>query len=114
MTDHDILSKRAVLCAEWQWMPGMEWWNERISGDVGRISDELDRIPYGALPRLDDPATIGCLLALVRGAYGVQAHVEFTGHLKRPWRVSLGTLHEEQPSCESEAEALIAALELAR
>jgi hypothetical protein len=74
------------------------------------------------LPDLDDPATLGCLLALVREAWGVTdlyvAPVEYVGPGPAPawrsWAVEGPDLHVYTTSGETEAEALVAALEAAR
>ncbi len=73
MTEEQIaLAKRAVACRAWRWMRGM-------SNDRGQTIDCVDLIAgkaycgewdadITALPDLTDPATLGCLLALVREA----------------------------------------------
>lgn len=75
----DDLARRAVACSRWRWMPGMRWTvrttdDERLMG-WGRAPEFLKgRTPAwrSRLPDLTDPATRGCLLALVREAYGDQ------------------------------------------
>ena len=73
------LAKRAVACKGWRWLPGMltldQWRINTVysDGDVEWISDcgQVETIRAGpAVPALDDPATLGCLLALVREAWG--------------------------------------------
>ena len=84
------LARRVVACKHWRWMPGMleshgyrvlavssefvtldtiECWLEEPSypraEHMGVKSSEC-------LPDLTDPATVGCLLALVREAWGDQ------------------------------------------
>lgn len=138
------LARRAVACKGWRWMPGMaigEMGLGCTSGlficDHGRVLDVRDddgmqmvsasEYPYDDdgipeyrwadathVPDLEDPATLGCLLALVREAHGVpclQVSVKISRehgyqfdchpHLRGQW-------------VDSEAEALVTALEAAQ
>ena len=123
------LARRAVACPGWRWLPGMldtDGWRilrgEEASGGASLASadGELmhDRsLSLSVLPDLTDPATVGCLLALVREAWvdaGCWAECD-GGDLTRwavyspatptdRWRIGVGT---------TEAEALVAALEAA-
>jgi len=73
------LARRAVACKHWRWMWGMAGCQgERvldvsISGSATIVDfedhDSRGRLPDEALPDLTDPATIGCLMELVREAY---------------------------------------------
>jgi hypothetical protein len=73
--------------------------------------------PITMYPDLTDPATLGCLLALVREAHGAPA-AYFMGSVNNQWVVHHFTepeaywksLTKWQPT---EAEALVAALEVA-
>lgn len=54
-----------VRCKNWRWIPGMVWISP--GGSSGRVV--LDWIPdNNSFPDLTDPATLGCLLFLVRQA----------------------------------------------
>ena len=75
--NHEIqdLARRAVACKHWRWMPGMLW---IIPAQPGWVGDNKGRVlaacedggpvsaPALVIPDLTDPATLGCLLALVR------------------------------------------------
>lgn len=77
------LGRRAAACKHWRWMDGMLAENIASTGDyrferVGNFGESssspfmpprwVDRYTYW-LPDLSDPATLGCLLALVRQAW---------------------------------------------
>ena len=117
MTD---LAKRAVACKHWRWMPGMS-----VNGMVVVDADEsgLEVVRKGIVqdwgykysyPDLTDPATLGCLLALVRAAWE-DDEIYFGSSLntkRKRWSwVMRGVDRIGQGDTESEA--LIAALEAA-
>lgn len=71
------LAQRAVACKHWRWMPGMRdlHYGRVIDVHVDEIVFRDCRVAAFAKaqpdqPDLDDPATLGCLLALVREAWG--------------------------------------------
>lgn len=67
------LARRAVACAAWRWEDGMlDTWGQRGQGARG-VWEGLPDVPLAArpecLPDITDPATLGCLLGMVREAY---------------------------------------------
>jgi hypothetical protein len=119
---NEELAKRAVACKHWAWMQGMLTTSEMRVVSVGHASlivldDEFDLVEITdgkAIPNLDDPATLGCLLALVREAWGDTLAVCIPrSHTN--WEVRLVPLHGWTHCAwgNSEIEALVAALEAA-
>jgi len=72
----------------------------------GPCADGHPRHNLDALPDLTDPATLGCLLALVREAWG-DRYLCASLSPRKLWMVDGWSLHD------TEAEALVAALEAA-
>ena len=122
----EALARRAVACPRWRWMPGMcltdgtrlcshggrgsrrgEWIGSRDGGTV---------YVTGGIPDLTDPATLVCLLMLVREAW-----VYPSAHVAEMFTAGAGWLaytndegdrdHRFYGACK--AEALVAALEAA-
>ena len=114
MTDDMIaLARRAVACRGWRWMPGM-----KLTTGL-RLSESLVPFTFPVdLPDLADPATLGCLLALVREAHGDSAccvlPIDY-GPGGVLWVVQLiaGGRSLTARHWPTEAEALVAALEAA-
>lgn len=118
------LEQRAIDCPHWEWIPGMlTHEGERIIY-AGRLDGlacyEIDARTVGGgirtlseqLPDFDDPATLGCLLHLVREAHGdSMLSVIATGDPRGPW--VLDNYTRDTPKCASYAEALVAGLEAA-
>jgi hypothetical protein len=109
--EQEQIARRAVACKGWRWMPGMRW---RTEDDRGRLDDyqpEYMGRPPDALPDLTDAATIGCLLALVRKAWGnLNVSVERTDDER--WCVDIRVFRYGTYG-DTEVEALVAALEAA-
>ena len=132
-TSVEELGRRAVACKHWRWMPGMlvrmgdrslrcdvvDLGRPAKSGSktIGSIAIEEWEYLIGTeptVPDLSDPATLGCLLALVEEAYGA-CDLNGRGHPS-----DLGFTHRVYPydhdACfegKTRAEALVAALEAA-
>lgn len=126
-TDLEKFARRAVACKQWRWMPGMrttEGWRviRNLTESSCMAYDENPEnwqvadnyFQDGAIPDLSDPATLGCLLALVRKAWGACVHIApDTGwHVRRAVlpngsTINLGII------ADTEAAALVAALEAA-
>ena len=121
-----VLARRAVTCKQWRWMPGMrtsEGWRV-IRGSTESRCMAYDENPEnwqvadnyiqdGTLPDLTDPATMGCLLAIVREAHAdPQAHVVKLVDGLNGWQV-WGSETYIAPKRATEADALVAALEAA-
>lgn len=116
------LGRRAVACKHWRWMPGMLVDNIRIDGtchhpgDLGMPwrQEDFREIILDApcVPDLSDPATLGCLLALVREAW--KANVSTThwpedGGKPAYWAIEIDRWYEG----DTEGASLVAALEAA-
>ena len=117
MTEEQIdLARRAVACKGWRFMGGM-----LVSDAIGkqRIYDDVAGEPYwstdGWLPDLTDPATLGCLLALVREAWG-DPHASASWDYETNGQVVVACSRTSRwifRDRQTEAEALVAALEAA-
>jgi hypothetical protein len=57
------IAKKLAAHSRWRWMPGMAG---RFVALRGRVGSDGDPLPPGWWPDLDDPATKGWLLVLVR------------------------------------------------
>jgi len=125
MTEEQIaLARRAVACKGWRWMPGMRYGSvDVIEGTASpwsfngyeRVGEHVDMVAYTdwvpCLPDLEDSATLGCLLALVREALDTpRAHVLYVAGLHR-WECADNRVVHGVGAIE--AEALVEALEAA-
>ena len=133
-SDKIELARRAVACKGWRWMPGMATvQGERVvlmdddgtlrlaapwGGTVGVTAVRSFFDSSGAcLPDLTDPATLGCLLALVREAWGMPTGITVSYSSDEGlWGVSWsGSTHGGWCGRgTTEAEAFVAALESAQ
>ena len=105
----EALGKRLVACKGFRPLRGMLDMQGRTWGAdlLFRWSNDVD------VPDLRDPATLGCLLALVREAHGVpflQVSVKISR--EHGYQFDCHPHHRGQ-WVDSEAEALVAALEAA-
>ena len=119
------LAQRAVACRRWRWMPRMMDTTGRTFieyADCGEaawlwVADiRCEWLPVeDRLPDLRDPATLGCLLALVREAWGDPYVYAMRLNVRRQiWVVHVPSdQHNIHGEGATEAEALVAALEAA-
>ena len=117
------LARRAMACKGWKWMPGMRQLAGRnlatyriVSDDYAPSETEILMDSYSdILPDLSDPATIGCVLALVREAWG-DPHASASWDYETNGPVVVACSHTSRwifRDRQTEAEALVAALEAA-
>lgn len=125
--DHIDLARRAVACKGWRWMGGMgvrRWSNYDMIWRTNRVSTLAERgtfwLAQGCMPDLTDPATLGCILALVREAWGDPRLVAIYCEPAHPgqsegWAVQAADnrMPVAGEDYATEAEALVAALEAA-
>jgi hypothetical protein len=125
------ISQRLVACKHFRWMPGMrtlgDWRVINVDSDGVEVvtdlsevvlfhSGDLPSIP-SSLPDLTDPATLGCLLALVREAWDDNtASTAATRELDKTTGWIMDCWNPQSPlnkigPFKTEAEALVAALE---
>ena len=129
MRSNQSLDRRAVACRSWRWLPGMLV-HDIGTSRIGRVHKagrgwivyygltsearfRRDTTGIGLTTDLSDPPTLGCLLALVREAWGdPYAFVEADPLLG--FRV-VGNINDGPITGwhSTEAEALVAALEAA-
>ena len=127
--EHEDLARRAVACPRWRWVPGMlivdygagirflwedDLYLHGMAAEVGglwmRMGKDRER-----LPDLTDPATLGCLLALVREAWSepILSAAWGGGHWYVVQRVHPSVDALRWIDAATEVEALVAALEAA-
>ena len=117
------LSHRAVRAQGWKWIAGMKAVGRRGNPTAWfRLEEDLDRL-HGdwseAHPDLDDPATVGCILSLVRKIWGPHASTLANG-FEEPdgvWTLHCGHIESylyghEVASGRTEVEVLIKGLEI--
>ena len=118
--DVNALARYAVSCKGWKWLPGMAFFDEH--GAQWRVQSETHAtlVHDDRVPDLTDPATLGCLTALVRQAWGDSRLVVIYCEPAHPgqsegWAVQTADnrLPVAGENYESEAEALVCALEAA-
>ena len=98
------LERRVIACKGWRWMDGM------LSMDTGLRLDDQTEDWEADYPNLSDPATLGCLLYLVRRAWGDDT---LSTVCPEPgvWFIAGAPDNPTGPVGDTEAEALVLALE---
>lgn len=129
--DANELARRFVACKGWRWPPGLlDVDGDRLVwvGATGEMvwASSLGMLlttagPTKELPDLSDAATQGCILVLVREAWGDP--LAYVGYFAPHWKVIGSHQHKtENPASwgcllgrgDTEAEALLSALEAAQ
>jgi len=125
------LGRRAVACKGWRWMAGMKTTaGDRVLGyfeapvcsrgnglnDGGWMQDDTPQPYTEIIPDLEDHATLGCLLALVRSAHNDPTIT--TLYIAGRWEIRCDLVDAAISLAEigpvgGEAELLISALEFA-
>jgi hypothetical protein len=122
------LSKRLISCKHFKWMPGMrtlgDWRVINVDSDGVEVvtdlsevalfhSGDLPHIP-SSLPDLNDPATIGCLINLVRIAWNGRVAISMGNGW---WSVEADSdndgFYSDQDCSSSFKESLVLAFEAA-
>jgi len=123
------LTRRAVACEGWRWMPGMRMLHPRMGpARVLRVTQQGVWVAKeeslasgfrvdedGCLPDLSDPATLGCLPTLVEASWCMPVAIWYPKNKYR-CSVSVGRLPVVTGRHWTEAtkaETLVAALEAA-
>jgi len=113
--EHIELSRRLVACKHFRWMPGMAFFED--NGLQWRVQSEMHAEYIYNDRRLDlsDPASVGCLMQLVREAWRQEGIT--TSYGEGYWRVHSPIMKLGFPYMDNdyntEAAALVAALEAA-
>ena len=108
--------QRAIACKGWRWMPGMRCVRNDGLSYVVVCAVSASKVKPTWLPDLQDPATLGCVLALVREAWGMPTGITVSYSSDDGlWGVSWsGATHGSWCGRgKTEDEALVAALESA-
>lgn len=115
------LAERAIACKKWCWGAGMLISIPPQKGSEKRSFRRIvegDQIVAnsGCYPVFNDAATRGCLLGIVRQAYGKEATLILSDVVSEPgkptmWCVTAGNNSKSKKYYPSEVEALVAALE---
>ena len=117
------IGERAVVCKNWIWAAGMLVSVPPEKGSEKRTTKRLDEgqavlRDSGYIPIFKAPTTRSRLHTLVRRAYGPEAIILLTSSKPNAdsgaiWRISVKSGFVSRANYQSEAEALVAALEAA-